>query len=84
MYFIRRGSVRAFSEKTDVTYNIMEAGAFFGEIALLYEKKRTASLKTLTYCELFVLNKDDFKKVLDHYPDFAAHVHKIAEERYVN
>ncbi len=82
MYFIRRGSVKAFSEKTGITYRIMGQGTFFGEIALLYEKRRTASVQTLTYCELFVLNKDDFKKVLDHYPDFATHVHKIAEERY--
>ncbi len=82
MYFIRRGSVKAFSEKTGITYRIMGQGTFFGEIALLYEKRRTASVQTLTYCELFVLNKDDFKKVLDHYPDFAAHVQKIAQERY--
>ncbi|MEB3341919.1 ion transporter [Okeania sp.] len=82
MYFIRRGAVQAFSEKTGTVYRIMEAGTFFGEIAILYEKQRTASVKTLTYCELFILYKDDFKKVLEHYPEFADHVQKIAEERY--
>ncbi|MDE5068061.1 MAG: ion transporter [Trichodesmium sp. St16_bin4-tuft] len=82
MYFIKRGLVQVFSEKTGSIYRTMEAGTFFGEISLVYEKRRTASIITLTYCELFILYKDDFKKILEHYPDFAAHVKKIAKERY--
>ncbi|NEQ39748.1 MAG: cyclic nucleotide-binding domain-containing protein [Okeania sp. SIO3I5] len=82
MYFIKRGLVQAFSEKTGSVYRNMAAGTFFGEIALVYEQRRTASIITLTYCELFVLHKDDFKKVLENYPDFASHVTKIAKERY--
>lgn len=82
MYFIKRGLVQAFSEKTGTIYRNMGAGTFFGEIALVYEKRRTASIITLTYCELFVLEKDAFKKVLENYPDFAAHVRKTAKERY--
>ena len=82
MYFLKRGLVQVFSEKTGSIYRNMEAGTFFGEIALVYKQRRTASILTLTYCELFVLHKDDFKKVLEHYPDFASHVIKIAKERY--
>ena len=82
MYFLKRGLVQVFSEKTGSIYRNMEAGTFFGEIALVYKQQRTASILTLTYCELFVLHKDDFKKVLEHYPDFASHVIKIAKERY--
>ncbi|NEQ76007.1 MAG: cyclic nucleotide-binding domain-containing protein [Okeania sp. SIO2C9] len=62
----------------------MGAGKFFGEIALVYEKRPTASIITLTYCELFILEKDDLKKVLENYPDFAANVKKTAKERYEN
>ncbi|NEO55681.1 MAG: cyclic nucleotide-binding domain-containing protein [Okeania sp. SIO3B5] len=84
MYFIKRGLVQAFSEKTGTIYRNMSAGTFFGEIALVYEQRRTASIITLTYCELFILEKDDFKKVLENYPDFAANVKNIAKERYEN
>lgn len=84
MYFIKRGVVQAFSERTGNIYRNMTAGTFFGEIALVYEQRRTASVLTLTYCELFVLEKDDFQKVLENYPDFAAHVRKTAKERYEN
>lgn len=82
MYFIKRGVVQAFSEKTGIIYRNMGAGSFFGEIALVYQKRRTASIITLTYCELFVLDKDDFKKVLENYPEFAEHVKQTAESRY--
>lgn len=84
MYFIKRGLVQAFSEKTGIIYRNMSAGTFFGEIALVYEQRRTASIITLTYCELFILEKDDLKKVLENYPYFADHVRKIAKERYEN
>jgi hypothetical protein len=82
MYFIKRGEVEAFSEKTGRVYRQMSAGSFFGEIALIYSSRRTASVKTLTYCELFVLYKDDFEQVLNNYPQFSERVKKIAEERY--
>ncbi|MGC9525818.1 MAG: ion transporter [Limnospira sp.] len=82
MYFIRRGEVQAFSEKTGKVYRTMSDGAFFGEISLLYSSRRTASVKTLTYCELFVLLKEDFDSVLENYPRFSEKVKEIAEQRY--
>jgi len=82
MYFIQRGEVQAFSEKTGKVYRTMSAGTFFGEIALLYSSRRTASVKTLTYCELFVLLKEDFDSVLENYPRFSEQVKEIAEQRY--
>lgn len=82
MYFIKRGEVIAFSEKTGRVYRTMTAGMFFGEIALLYSSRRTASVKTQTYCELFVLYKDDFDQVLENYPRFWEKVKEIAEQRF--
>ncbi|HAN74275.1 MAG TPA: cyclic nucleotide-binding protein [Planktothrix sp. UBA10369] len=82
MYFVKRGQLQAFSEKTGKVYTVMAAGSFFGEIALIYDSRRTASVKTLTYCELFVLYKEDFNKVLENYPQFSKKVKEIAEERY--
>jgi Cyclic nucleotide-binding domain len=82
MYFVKRGQLHAFSEKTGKVYTVMVAGSFFGEIALLYDSRRTASVKTLTYCELFVLYKEDFDKVLENYPQFSAKVKEIAQQRY--
>lgn len=82
MYFLQRGEVQAFSQKTGKVYRNMGAGTFFGEIALVYSSRRTAAIKTLSYCELFVLYKKDFDRVLDNYPEFAEEVKRIAAERY--
>ncbi|MEA5540995.1 ion transporter [Limnoraphis robusta Tam1] len=82
MYFIKRGEVIAFSEKTGRVYRTMTAGMFFGEIALLYSSRRTASVKTQTYCELFVLYKEDFDQVLENYPRFWEKIKEIAEQRF--
>ena len=82
MYFIKRGEVEAFSEKTGRVYRTMTAGMFFGEIALLYSSRRTASVITKTYCELFVLYKDDFDHVLENYPRFWEKIKEIAEQRF--
>lgn len=81
MYFIKQGKVKVFSEKTGKVYRLIGAGSFFGEIALIYSTRRTASVLTLTYCELFVLYKEDFEEVLNNYPKFYEKVKEIAEQR---
>ncbi|MGL5082758.1 MAG: ion transporter [Microcoleaceae cyanobacterium] len=84
MYFINRGELQAFSEENgnSTIYRNMVAGAFFGEIALLCSIRRTASVRTLTYCELFVLEKRDFRQVLSNYPQIHQKVQETAEQRY--
>ena len=81
MYFVKSGQLEAFSEETGQVYSVMKDGAFFGEIALLNEVRRTASVKTMTYCELFVLEREDFEQEMEDYPDFARHVQSVAESR---
>ena len=81
MYFVKSGQLEAFSEETGQVYSVMKDGAFFGEIALLNEVRRTASVKTLTYCELFVLEREDFEQEMEDYPDFAKHVQAVAGSR---
>jgi CRP-like cAMP-binding protein len=81
MYFVKAGQLEAFSEETGEVLSVMKDGTFFGEIALLNEVRRTASVKTLTYCELFVLEREDFEQEMEDYPDFAKHVQAVAESR---
>ncbi|MGF1492695.1 MAG: ion transporter [Microcoleaceae cyanobacterium] len=84
MYFISKGELEAFSQEGDkvTIYRTMSAGYFFGEIALLCTTERTASVKTLTYCELFRLDQDDFTKVLSKYPEARQKISAIAQQRY--
>ena len=62
MYFISQGSVHVIVNG-DVVSTLGE-GSFFGEIGLLTEAKRTASIRAADYCDLTVLRKRDLDKVI--------------------
>ena len=63
MYFINRGVVVVCSEDGKNIYNVLSDGSFFGEYALLFSQKRSASVKSATYCDLFVLTQEAFQTV---------------------
>lgn len=70
LYIIKRGQVQIYKEPReagDLPKNLAEIGdnGFFGEMALVSEVPRNASAKSLTEAEVFILSKDDFKKLLD-------------------
>ena len=47
----------------------------------LHSQPRMASVRAVGYCDLYALSQDAFERVLSHYPDFATHIHKIAQQR---
>eukprot|EP01006_Ploeotia_vitrea_P017570 TRINITY_DN48773_c0_g1_i1.p1 TRINITY_DN48773_c0_g1~~TRINITY_DN48773_c0_g1_i1.p1 ORF type:complete len:542 (+),score=56.35 TRINITY_DN48773_c0_g1_i1:27-1652(+) len=81
MFFISRGELNVVSDDDKVVFTLKDGG-FFGEIALLYDTKRTASIVARTYCDMFVLTKDDFKKVMKKFPQQSDGIKTIAKERF--
>eukprot|EP01028_Stygiella_incarcerata_P006275 TRINITY_DN256_c0_g3_i1.p1 TRINITY_DN256_c0_g3~~TRINITY_DN256_c0_g3_i1.p1 ORF type:complete len:504 (+),score=123.45 TRINITY_DN256_c0_g3_i1:147-1658(+) len=82
MFFISRGSVEVVSEDGNTIFATLQEGKFFGEIALVLSGKRTASVRAATYCDLFVLTKDDFDEVLADFPDQSEIIFETAKKRY--
>jgi len=80
MYFIHRGEVEVLSKEGE-RLAILGPGSFFGELALLTSKPRSATVRAISYCDLFALKHEDFESAIKRYPDFAAHVHEIARQR---
>ena len=80
MYFLRHGVVEV-QMADGASIAKLRAGSFFGEIALLKEAPRNATVKAVTFCDLFVLSKADFSRVMEIYPDFKAEVRRTANER---
>lgn len=80
MYFIMSGQVEVDVQPEPV---VLEAGQYFGEIALLKETPRTATVLTLEECSLLSLDARDFRKLMERYPDIRAAVERVAEERLV-
>jgi len=80
MYFIKNGVVEVISAANEVLAKLSD-GSFFGEIALLYESKRTASIKASSYCDIYVLRKRDLEKVLRRYPEQSDYMMEMADMR---
>jgi len=57
-------------------------GQVFGELSLLLTDKRQATVRALTYCAIYTLDKRDFCKVLMDRPQFTERLMKVARERY--
>jgi len=49
---------------------------------MLMTKRRRATVKALTYCAIYTLDKRDFSKVLMDQPQFAKRMMQVARERY--
>jgi voltage-gated potassium channel len=81
MYFISQGSVDVLSADEQTVYATLTAGQFFGEIALLLSMPRTATIRAREYCDLYRLDKDNFDRVIQRYPDFAERINELAEKR---
>lgn len=80
MYFIYKGEVEIINANSSVIATLQE-GAFFGEMALLEDRKRTATAKATKFCELYILPKAAFLKACDKYPEFLDHVYEVMQER---
>jgi len=81
MYFIGKGTVEVVSGDGKKIYATLQSGHYFGEIALLQDTPRTASVRAVDYCDLYYLDKDTFDGILKRFPKFAKHIAKIANER---
>jgi CRP-like cAMP-binding protein len=61
---------------------VLKDGDIFGEIGVLMSTPRTADVRARTSCDLFVLEKADFSRILRDNPQFAKAVLQVAKERY--
>jgi CRP-like cAMP-binding protein len=69
---VLRGSVKISSLSSDgkeVVFRIISAGEIFGEIAALDGEERSADAAAMTDCELLVLHRRDFLRMLENRAD---------------
>jgi len=81
MYFISRGKLEVISSDGQRVYTTLSDGDFFGEIALLQSRPRTASVRAIDFCDLYSLDKTDLERILQSHPAFAAHIEERIKER---
>ncbi|RMD42964.1 hypothetical protein DV735_g2145, partial [Chaetothyriales sp. CBS 134920] len=81
MYWLARGAVAVTSRDGESTYAELRSGSFFGEIGILLEMPRTASVVARTKCLVLVLKKEDLQTILPRYPYIENAIRDEALER---
>ncbi|MBW1917361.1 MAG: cyclic nucleotide-binding domain-containing protein [Deltaproteobacteria bacterium] len=73
-YVIRQGQVQVFRETRDhirTELAVLGPGAYFGELALVTNQPRTASVETLEETRLIEITRAEFDQLLDDNPQLA-------------
>jgi len=86
LYVIRKGKISIHHEPASdsvlpETVSELNDGEFFGEMSLISETPHTASAKTVEESEVFVLNKENFNRLLQTNPTLAEKVSSVVIDR---
>ena len=83
LYVLTRGRVQVIypSRNSEVELARLGPGDFFGEMALLNEKPRSATVRALEPVEAVVLDKEDFRTLLLQRPEVAVKLLEILSVR---
>ena len=79
MYVVLEGTVEI--RLGNRTLDTIEAGGFFGEMALIDESPRSASAIAQTRCRLAVVDEKQFLFMVQQTPFFSLHLMRILAER---
>jgi CRP/FNR family cyclic AMP-dependent transcriptional regulator len=80
LYVVLEGEVKVFASDQhgkEVILNMLGPGEYFGELALLDDKPRSASVKTMVPTKVMVITKNDFKNCLASDPDMSYRLIKV-------
>ena len=79
MFVFLSGSAEVVVGTTVV--GVIRPGSIVGEMALVDDERRSATVITRTPCEVVALSKSDFDRLLQERPDFARYVLKLVVDR---
>ena len=80
MYFVSRGEVEVLEEDGS-RRAVLRKGDAFGEMALVLNKPRSATVRAIGWCDLYRLDKSAFDDIIGRYPEFAEHFQALAKQR---
>ena len=82
-YILARGTVEVTRLDNGQTVQLakLEDGDYFGEMALLSDQPRNATVRTLTPCVCLSLPRDLFDRLLAREPELREHIRRISAER---
>ncbi|TPX32001.1 hypothetical protein SmJEL517_g04826 [Synchytrium microbalum] len=81
MYFLSRGKVEVLSSDGKTQYSVINMGSFFGELGVLFDIPRTASIRALETCYCMVLTRKHLEDSLQGYPAISQRFRAVVEQR---
>ncbi|XP_052822803.1 cyclic nucleotide-gated cation channel alpha-3 [Octopus bimaculoides] len=85
MYIVNRGRLQVVADNGKTVLATLKPGSYFGEISILNMgtagNRRTASVRSVGYSDLFCLSKQDLWDVLKEYPAARVKLESIAVKR---
>lgn len=78
-FVLSRGEVEILIDGNRV--NTLSEGSFFGEVALLKEQTRNATVRAMSDLVCFILEKEDFQNVINSSPTFEEELRKAIFDR---
>lgn len=81
MFFVGRGKLEVLGPDEITVIKVLNEGDFFGELSLIREQPRNATVRAADYCDLYVLERQAFDQFTERHPAFAAHLHEVARAR---
>lgn len=84
MFILSKGIVEVLVPVSDDEEGVvatLRSGSYFGEIALIEDTVRTASVQAMTVCELLVLAKSDFDIVVADVPQLQQRLQREVDQR---
>lgn len=78
MYFVISGELQG---QNGANFFELRSGDYFGEIAIIDDRPRAATVVATTACELLVLTRNDFTLIINAHPGLREEVTRVARER---
>ena len=82
MYIINHGKVDVRDGENSLV--ILDDGMFFGEQALIKHTTRNADVVSMSYCDLYILEKDDFMNLIELFPELIKNMDTTLHEIQVH
>jgi len=83
VYMIQQGECEVFKLKQGrhQSVAVLKSGEYFGEMALLSDKRRSATVKAVTPSRLLLIPKEDFDLIRSSVPAFGSFFSELAQSR---
>ena len=80
MYFLTKGQVEVLRGDPAQRLTVLREGAFFGELAILRDAPRAATIRALTDVEVYALRRDGVLQLAQAHPEFNEYLEAAARQ----